>query len=599
MKSLNNRFIYFLFSRGYRTFYNVKVFYCGMKDEVLFLDCEEHNLLPASPLYNDDLKKICTEKKYERVVLKTKYLSKTYDSNLRLKSISPFFMDVALESTTGFGKPLEEYTLPTGAIVRIYDDERGTQNIYCLEIPETKTKLKDLPKMYDALQEYQSTGKITQDFVDRWYDGYGILEHLMSDENITELNINPPAFKTSMRIIHGKYQECSSNILVSDNFLNFLLTRLKMDTGRPLNKAQPQIDGEINVRGVNARVAGIISPFSVFGVGFSIRKHRERPWTLPLFIKNKSVNPLFAGFMSLVISHGRAFLTAGPRGSGKTSLLGSLLLEILQRYRIITIEDTQELPINDYKKLGFDILPLKVRSALIDDSLEIPFDKGLRTSLRLGDSALIVGEVRSVEAKILYEAMRVGAMSNVVAGTIHADDPYGVYDRVVNDLGVPKGSFKSTDIIVIQNLIKDPSGVGRKRRVIQVTEVLKHWEGEPEFQDLFVYNPKIDALEPTEVLLSGKSVTLKNIMSRTEGYKDYNSVLDDMYLRAWAKYELLKKSKGKEKYLEAAFSSNANNLYMLLTKKLKPMDSRANMDKFKQEFSRGLDGILSGGSDAK
>lgn len=142
--------------------------------------------------------------------------------------------------------------------------------------------------------------------------------------------------------------------------------------------------------------------------------------------------------MNLIISHGRTFLTVGPRGSGKTSLLGSLILEILQRYRIITIEDTQELPVEDYKKLGYDILPLKVRSALADSGMEMPFDKGLRTSLRLGDSALVVGEVRSVEAKVLYEAMRVGAMSNVVAGTIHADSPYGVYDRVVNDLGVPK-----------------------------------------------------------------------------------------------------------------------------------------------------------------
>src|SRR5690606_23785336 len=109
--------------------------------------------------------------------------------------------------------------------------------------------------------------------------------------------------------------------------------------------------------------------------------------------------------------------------------------------------------------------------------------------------------------KILYEAVRVGAMSNIVAGTIHADNPYGVYDRVVNDLGVPKGSVKSTDIIIIQSLIKDTSGVGRKRRVIQVTEVATDWEVEPVFQDLFLYNPKTDELEPTEILLKGESVT--------------------------------------------------------------------------------------------
>ena len=61
---------------------------------------------------------------------------------------------------------------------------------------------------------------------------------------------------------------------------------------------------------------------------------------------------------------------------------------------------------------------------------------GEKASLRLGDSCLIVGEVRSVEAKALYEAMRVGALANVVAGTIHGASPYGVFDRVVNDLNV-------------------------------------------------------------------------------------------------------------------------------------------------------------------
>ena len=66
---------------------------------------------------------------------------------------------------------------------------------------------------------------------------------------------------------------------------------------------------------------------------------------------------------------------------------------------------------------------------------EVKPEDALRTALRLGDSAIIVGEVRSVEAKVLYEAMRIGAAGNVVMGTIHADSAYAVWDRVVNDLG--------------------------------------------------------------------------------------------------------------------------------------------------------------------
>ncbi|MBI2109546.1 hypothetical protein HYT58_00030, partial [Candidatus Woesearchaeota archaeon] len=65
--------------------------------------------------------------------------------------------------------------------------------------------------------------------------------------------------------------------------------------------------------------------------------------------------------------------------------------------------------------------------------------------------------LHNTEAKSLYEAMRVGALANVVAGTIHGGSPYAVYDRVVNDLGVPKTSFKATDVIIIVN----PETLGR------------------------------------------------------------------------------------------------------------------------------------------
>lgn len=565
------------------------------KKSKIFIDAEKENIVISDPNNNKKLKERIENENAETTFLKTKHFTKVYDENLNLESIIPFFVDVNLTLPPKNSVLVDSYTISTGAKVKIYMDEKGTNYIYNIEIPESQVFLRALPRIYEYYDHYKKTGETNHEYIERWYDGYGILEHLLADDNILEVNINPPADKTSMRIVHSEYQECTSNVFATEDFLNFILTRLKMQTGRPLNKAQPQIDGELNMKNIKARVAGIISPFSIFGVSFSIRKHRNEPWTLPLFMRNKSVNSIFAGFMSLIISHGRTFLTAGPRGSGKTSLLGSLILEILQRYRIITIEDTQELPVDSYKSLGYDILPLKVRSALVDESLEIPFDKGLRTSLRLGDSALVVGEVRSTEAKVLYEAMRVGAVSNVVAGTIHADSPYGVYDRVSNDLGVPKGSFKATDIIIIQNLIKDPSGVGRKRRVVQVAEVLKEWEETPVFQDLFIYNPNKDELEPTEFLLNGKSEILKNILSRTEGYKDYNAVLDDMYLRAWAKEELLRISGGEPNFLEADYLSMQNNLFMKLEKNLKPLESKENKMKFMEQFTSELINIIKKG----
>lgn len=560
--------------------------------EVLEIDCDEHDISLASPQFDKKLRELIEHQPFDRLRLKTRLLTKEYDKKFKLLSIEPFFVDVRFGTLPQGARLIDQYLLKTGAVAQIYERERGVGYIYNLKIPEMKISFSDLFTLYDRVQAFKESGYSEDEIVLRWYKEFGVLEHLMFDEKIMEINVNPPAYKTSMRIVHSEFQECTSNIYPSDDFLNYLATRLKISTGRPLNRAQPQLDGELEVKGVRARVAAIIEPFSSFGTGYSIRKHREQPWTVPLFMHNKTVNAWFAGLMSLVIAHGRSFVTAGPRGSGKTSLLGSLLLEILPKYRMITIEDTEELPTRAYKRLGYDILPLKVRSALLKEGMEMPFDTGLRTSLRLGDSALIVGEIRSKEATVLYEAMRVGAMSNVVAGTIHSDSPYGVFDRVVNDLGVPRGSFKVTDIIIIQNLIKDPSGLGRQRKVMSVTEVLKNWEHEPEFQDLLVYNPKTGELEPTEYLLKGKSLVLSTILKNTTGYENYDSVLKDILLRGWAKDLLLQLTEGHSEKLEAEYVSEANIIFTQLSNKHTPLKDNDSEKRFKQAFVRELTKLL-------
>ena len=503
-------------------------------EEIITKDCEECEKISSSTL-SDECINCIGAKKFKILRLKNDLFTKEYDAKRRLLAVLPFFMDVRFDHRPEQLKPKETYFLTTGAKVEICESSDDVGYSYFIKIPEINVTFQELMDIKKEFERFKETNITENEFIKKWFLGYGILEHLLRDQKILEININPPGNKTPMRIVHADYDECVTNVYPSEDFLNYLATRLKINTGRPLNKAQPQLDGEILVgEGAKARVAAIADPFSIFGTGYSIRKHREHPWTLPLFMSNKMANSWFAGLMSLCIAHGRTFLSAGPRGSGKTSLLGSLLLEILPKYRILTIEDTQELPINAYKKLGYDLLPLKVRSALLKEGMELPFDTGLRTSLRLGDSCLIIGEIRSKEAKVLYEAMRVGAMSNVVAGTVHADSPYGVYDRVVNDLDVPKGSFKVTDLIIIVNQIKSTTGLSRKRRVIQVTEVLKDWQDEPKFQDLLVYDSKKDQLVPTKELLNGKSVLLKQIMERTSGYSGYKDLIRDIQLRGWA-----------------------------------------------------------------
>ena len=398
--------------------------------------------------------------------------------------------------------------------------------------------------------------------------GFGLLEVLLQDKHLQDISLNAPIPKVNIFVRHGIHGECSTNILPSAEDADSWAAKFRMISGRPLNEANPILDTQLEIGKISARVAIIQEPLSPDGLAYSIRRHREDPWTLPLFIKNKMVNPLSAGLLSFLIDGARTMLVAGTRSSGKTSLLGSLMLEIIPKNRVIVIEDTLELPVTALRNLNYDILRMKVRSALLKTTAEGSAEDGIRTSLRLGDSALILGEVRSEEAKALYEAMRVGALANVVAGTIHGASPYGVYDRVVNDLGVPKTSFKATDIIAVANPIKSPDGMHSWRRLLQLSEIRKHWTEDPMeekgFVDLMKYNVEKDELEPTDDLINGDSEIIKDIAANVKGWAgDWDAVYDNILLRSKIKNELVEVSKKikNDKILEAGFSVIANDSF--------------------------------------
>jgi type IV secretory pathway ATPase VirB11/archaellum biosynthesis ATPase/DNA-binding transcriptional regulator YiaG len=258
-----------------------------------------------------------------------------------------------------------------------------------------------------------------------------------------------------------------------------------------------------------------------------------------------------------------------------TSLLGSLMLEIMPKVRIVLLEDTLEIPVDVLRKVGYNIQRMKVRSALVKGTTEVEASEGIRASLRLGDSALIVGEVRSDETKSLYEAMRVGALANVVAGTIHGASPYGVFDRVVNDLKVPVTSFKATDLIVVANPIKTPDGLHSMKRVVQVAEVRKHWTKDPleekGFVDLVNYNVEKDALEPTEDLINGNSEIIKSIAGNVKGWAgSWDAVYDNIILRGKIKQEMVniaKKLKNPE-LIEAKPVVLSNDMFHKISDKI-------------------------------
>jgi type IV secretory pathway ATPase VirB11/archaellum biosynthesis ATPase len=430
----------------------------------------------------------------------------------------------------------------------------------------------------------------------RYTVGFGLIEVLLRDEKIQDITINSPMGASPMFIVHADYDDCKTNIMPAIPDADSWASKLRLISGRPLDEANPILDTEIIIPDIaNARVGVIAPPLNPSGLAYAFRRHRDKPWTLPLFIKNNMISTLAAGIISFLVDGNRTMLIAGTRSAGKSSLLGAVMVEIMRKYRVITVEDTLELPTSSLRKLGYNIQPMKVASALSKGTSEVPADEGIRTTLRLGDSALIIGEVRSTEALALYEAMRVGALANVVAGTIHGDSPYGVFDRVVNDLKVPRTSFKATDVVIVANPIKSADGLHKWRRVTQITEVRKDWEDDPirehGFVDLLKYDARKDILDASDDLINGDSEVLKAIASNVKEWAgNWDAVWDNIQLRADIK-ELLVKTADKLKrpeLLEADFVILCNDQFHKLSDKVKEETRKLDSKRIFFEWSEWL-----------
>jgi type IV secretory pathway ATPase VirB11/archaellum biosynthesis ATPase len=425
--------------------------------------------------------------------------------------------------------------------------------------------LADLAKAKGMKLSYRELEELARILL-RYTIGFGLIEILISDPNVQDIVVNSPLGSTPVSIIHGDYGECRTNVTPLPKEGDSWATKLRLLSGRPFDEANPVLDSDLSLPYARARVAALQAPLSPLGYAFAFRRHRDQSWTLPLFIKSNMLTPMAAGLISFLVDGARTILIAGTRSAGKTSLLGAMMIEIARTNRILTVEDTLELPTAQLRGLNYDILTMKTRSVITGSEAEVPAEQAIRTALRLGDSALIIGEVRSVEAKALYEAMRVGALAKVVAGTIHGASPYAVYDRVVNDLGVPKTSFKATDIIMVANVVTSPSGFERWRRLTQISEVRKLWTDDPlaekGFADLMAYNAAKDIIETTGTLVEGESEVLKAIGGRVREWSgNWDAIWQNIELRAKIKQAIVEASdKAKiPNLLEATFNVASND----------------------------------------
>lgn len=433
--------------------------------------------------------------------------------------------------------------LDTGGVARVYDTDTGP--VYHLEPLESglgPDEAATLEAARDRLVDDEPTrpvrgverGRLPREAVaaaaadgerigaiarilEKHTRRYGVLSDLFADPRVSDVFATAPVGRTPLRIVLES-ERMETNVRLTPDGARTLASRLRRESGRAFSRAAPTLDATADTTGGKIRVAGLADP-ATDGLAFAFRDHGREAWTLPALVENGTVPPRAAGLLSVAVERDAAGLIAGTRGAGKTTLLGALLWEVSPATRTVVVEDTPELPVDALNDAGRDVQGIQTS---LDDGPSISPVEALRSALRLGDGALVLGEVRGEEAAVLYEAMRVGASANATLGTIHGDGADAVRERVVSDLGVPVTSFGVTDVVV--TVVRRRTGSGSDRILGAIEEVIPDGDG-VRFAELF----GLEDRGPTASgrIERGDSHLVADLARPDESYADVLAAIDE------------------------------------------------------------------------
>jgi len=294
--------------------------------------------------------------------------------------------------------------------------------------------------------------------------GLGPLEPLLKDESITDILVNGAESVFVER--HGKL-EPSSIRFKDERHLLRIIQKIVAAVGRRVDEASPYVDARL---ADGSRVNAIIPPLAVDGSLLSIRKFARVPIDMERLVALGSVPQSVAAVLRAIVAARRNVLISGGTGSGKTTMLNAMSAYIDEAERIVTIEDSAELQLQQAH-----IARLETRPANIEGNGEVTQRELVKNALRMRPDRIIVGEVRAGEAFDMLQAMNTGHDGSMT--TVHANTPRDALSRVEQMIGMSgidiaprsaRAQIASAINVVIQ--------VGRladgKRRLMSLSELI-------------------------------------------------------------------------------------------------------------------------------
>src|SRR5690348_842456 len=321
--------------------------------------------------------------------------------------------------------------------------------------------LEELDKQRHALNHAERK-QLVDDVLDELL-GLGPLEPLLKDPTITDILVNGHA-----RVFVERYGvlEGSPVRFKDERHLQRIIQKIVSAVGRRIDESSPLVDARL---ADGSRVNAVVPPLALDGALLSIRKFARVPIGMDRLVEIGSVPAEMAQVLKAVVGSRRNVLISGGTGSGKTTLLNAMSAFIDDRERIVTIEDSAELQLQQEH-----VVRLETRPANIEGKGEIAQRDLVKNALRMRPDRIIVGEVRAGEAFDMLQAMNTGHDGSMT--TVHANTTRDALSRVEQMIGmsgidIPARSSRSQIASAIHVVLQISRLSDGRRKLISLSEI--------------------------------------------------------------------------------------------------------------------------------
>ena len=320
--------------------------------------------------------------------------------------------------------------------------------------------------------------RIVQTIVDE-LTGLGPLEPLLADSTISDILVNGSSLVFAER--GGVLEETQVRFRDDAHLIN-TINRIVGRIGRRVDESSPMVDARLPD---GSRVNAVVPPLALDGPLLSIRRFGTGPVSARELVDFGAFTTNMSQYLQCAVGSACNILVAGGTGSGKTTLLNALSGFIPPTERILTIEDSAELRLQQRH-----VVRLETRPPNIEGKGEVTIRDLVRNSLRMRPDRIVVGEVRSVEVLDMIQAMNTGHEGSMT--TVHANSANDAITRVMTMLGMAGTKLsesmmgqmisRAVHLIVHVNRYQDGS-----RRLATIAEIVGMQDNEVQLNPVFQY----------------------------------------------------------------------------------------------------------------